>query len=216
MPSIEDRLLKRSSPIQSLAGAAGRFGTILATGKAPSDPNQDLMAKLQYKALAENLEPKDGYDNPDQIPQELGGLPLKGITQRKGRYVPTYGKPSFFGFDPNQFGDEPDANEAAALSEPVESSQENPALAQLEEAYKASLSDPTVDRADVERIYKEERARLMAGAETTPVRDDDFEGDLSEFEIDETDREYLISLGYTPEDVDLALGSAKKRRTGGV
>ena len=66
-----------------------------------SDPllelkRQDILSRI---ADLERQDAPEGYGSEEEIPQTIAGLPIKGVSQKGGRFVPSYGNstPLFFG-----------------------------------------------------------------------------------------------------------------------
>lgn len=125
---------------------------ILAGQKPQDDSNEKLatqIALLNYKQGLKPEETPDGYASESEIPSTVGGLPLKSVSSEKGRYKPTYGKPTpLFGdnvgdilsqFDQPQQGQPQPGGQPQAPTYPV---QQNPDLdVLLAEAGYADMSD---------------------------------------------------------------------------
>lgn len=119
--AYEDEILNRMRQPQKrgLGDSIARFGSILATGQPPKDEDgatrlANQMALMQFKnqlpdknqemtdLKMKNMQSQidsrgnvdEGYATEADIPKMVGGLPIKEISSKGGRFVPSYGQPS--------------------------------------------------------------------------------------------------------------------------
>jgi hypothetical protein len=180
------------------------------------EPTEDY-SKLYAQEAIKNLpqfKDQEGFATEGEIPQQMNGLPVKSMTYKNGRWVPTYGveKPLVqFGDIGNMVEDinNPTDEQISSGEIPDEPTQEQSGMSieQLDQMKQSAL-DEGRDPQEVEQIYQEELGKIQGGIGT------DLLGDVSEFNIDESDRQYLLSQGFDPEMVDNVLSKAIARKGG--
>ena len=84
-----------------LGGRIKNAMEFFATGKAPAQEGDSIQDKLMFEFAKRSMEPREGFATEGEIPQTVGGKPIKTVTTKGGRYVPTYGDPTplLGGFD---------------------------------------------------------------------------------------------------------------------
>lgn|SRR3990167_854195 len=102
---MEDDILARLRnrpqvhPVQrGISNALIRWGG----GTPQATQEDDLTTKIALLNYKNSLNQEEGYASEDEIPESMGGLPLKTVALGKGRrFKPTYGNqtPLFGGFD---------------------------------------------------------------------------------------------------------------------
>lgn len=190
-------------------GGVADILSMLGGGKPVSEQGggSDLAKLYQEQAIKKMFEDQEGYGSEGDIPQKIGGLPVKTITQKKGRYVPTYGNPTSFQFDMGDaIGDINSGSDEAEIPEEnlqqEDSSDSEMTLDQLDQMKEQALAEGR-DPEEVQAIYDEQASGLTQLA-----------GDIGELDLTEEDRQYLLSQGFDQEQVDAIFQASLKRKGG--
>ena len=197
--NLRDRLTSRNR-VPNSHKLAGDFISRLGGGK-PDD--EDLASKLEYEVLKNQLT-RDPLS--DRLKESQIGA-YDALTDKRNR------QPSFFGFgeeedDSDIQSDVPTVDVRDAIPQTSNTQEPSISTEQLESYYQAALQDPNIDKEEARRVYDLEKSRLSPKQNNSSG----LVGDMAEFDIDDSDRQYLIDSGFTPEDVDLALESARRRK----
>lgn len=197
---------------------------MMVAGKKPSDyqntQDNDLSKFYNQEMIKKAFNPDKkkvvalGVDDNNQ---PIWGYPPEGYDVQGSTTI--FGKNKPFDMDAFNQGEETEkdiSNQQPQNIQPIVDSStvnknQEPALnEQSLLQMKQQALDEGRDPDDVESIFQEEMAKIKGSAET------DLIGDVAEFDIDESDRQYLLQQDFDPEMIDNVLGKAQIRKKGAL